>query len=243
MKYMFLNDFYIDYSRVDNSVNLSIDNIFQFGQISVTEFFKTFDYDNLNMKNKYDAAWVLIKACSHINNLPTWNQNIHSKTYLTNIGKLDVDVETSFYDDNDNLLFAIKDKMCAINLNTRRIIKLQDIGFMDFDTYPCIINNYDNKIDNDLTFDENIKVRYLDIDATNHINNVSYVKYIVNNLDKSFFDNKKIININLHYLKEALLHDNLSLYKKDENNIIYYALKKDDVIIFNAKIEYTKKEA
>ena len=233
-------NFHIDYSKVDNSACLGLDSVYDLFQISLTEFFKTINFDNFTMKEKFDSAWVIVRSNLHINRLPLWGENITSKSYFIKISPLKVDTESAYYDKDGKLLFVVCDELCAINLVKRRLIKLTDIGFKDFDVFDSLLQDYGKCDTNDLNEVETIKVRYRDIDATNHTNNVSYIRYIINNLDKEFFDNNKIEDVNLHYIKESLLGDSLSLCNKVSDNNIDYALKKDGTTIFTMNIKYTK---
>ena len=156
--------FHIDYSKVDNTVYLSFDSIFDITQIAITEFFKTIGFDNLTMKNKYDSAWVITKTKLKINKLPYWGENIKTKTYITNIKPVKADVETAFYDMNDNLIMVIKDEMCVIDLNIRKIRKLKDFSFDEQETKESIISESYEPIDTtDLELYDNIKVKFCDM--------------------------------------------------------------------------------
>lgn len=234
--------FHIDYSKVDNTVYLSFDSIFDITQIAITEFFKTIGFDNLTMKNKYDSAWVITKTKLKINKLPYWGENIKTKTYITNIKPVKADVETAFYDMNDNLIMVIKDEMCVIDLKLRKIRRLKDFSFDEQGTKESIISESYEPIDTtDLTLYDNIKVKFCDIDCTNHTNNVSYIRFIMNSLGKDFFNNVDILLVDMQYRRESLIDDKLDIYKSDIDNTLNMLIKKDDQDIFSIKIVYKNK--
>ncbi len=239
----FKYNFHIDYSRVDNLAQLGLDSIFDFTQIAITEYFKTIGYDNLTMKNKYNDAWVITKTKLKINSIPMWGSNIYTKTFVSNIRPVKTDLETNFYDLDDNLIMSIKDEMCIINLESRKIVKLSDVGFDKIDVLDTSIDTPYLNIDFDnLVKVDTFKVKFCDIDCTNHTNNVSYIRFIMNSLGMQFLNNNDIISMDLKYINESRIDEELDIYQKNNDNILDILIKKGDLNIFSMKIEYKAKE-
>ena len=235
----FRYDFYVDYSRVDNLARLSLDSIFQFTQIAVTEYFKTLGFDNRTMKIKYNYAWVFTKTKAIINSIPYWDSNIYAKCYVTNIKPVKADIEVVFYDLDNNILFAIKDEMCVIDLEDRKIKKLSDFGFDKVNTYESIINGSYEAIDTaNLVKYDSLKVKFCDIDCTNHVNNVSYIRFIMNSLGMEFLNNNNITSMDFKYHKESRINEELELYKSICDKTLNILIKRNTDDIFSIKIEY-----
>lgn len=235
----FRYDFYVDYSRVDNLARLSLDSIFQFTQIAVTEYFKTLGFDNRSMKIKYNYAWVFTKVKALINSIPYWDSNIYAKCYVTNIKPVKADLETVFYDMNDNLLFAIKDEMCVIDLESRKIRKLSDFGFDKTEIQESIIDGSYEAIDtSNLVKYDSLKVKFCDIDVTNHVNNVSYIRFIMNSLGTEFLNNNDITSMDFKYHKESRINEELELFKNSYDNTLDILIKRNNDDIFSIKIKY-----
>ena len=238
----FKYNFHIDYSRVDNLAQLGLDSIFDFTQIAITEYFKSIGYDNLTMKNKYNYAWVITKTKLIINSIPMWGSNIYTKTFVSNIRPVKTDIETNFYDLDDNLIMSIKDEMCIINLESRKIVKLSDVGFDKIDVLDTSIDTPYLNIDFDnLVKVDTFKVKFCDIDCTNHTNNVSYIRFIMNSLGMQFLNNNDIISMDLKYINESRIDEELDIYQKNNDNILDILIKKGDLNIFSMKIEYKAK--
>jgi len=240
---MFRYDFHIDYSRVDNLARLSLDSIFDFTQIAITEYFKSINFDNLTMKNKYNYAWVISKTKLKINSIPMWGENIYSKIFISNIRPVKTDIETIFYDLDGNELIVIKDEMCIISLDSRKVVKLSEIGFDKIEVFNTVLDSPYESIDmTNLEKFDNIKVKYCDIDCTNHTNNVSYIRFIMNSLGIEFFNNYKIVNMDLRYLNESRINESLDIYKSNNNNTLDILIKREDTNIFSLKLTYKIKE-
>ena len=234
--------FHIDYSKVDNTIFLSFDSIFDITQIAITEFFKTIGFDNLNMRNKYNSAWVITKTKLKINKLPFWGNDIKTKTYITNIKPVKTDIETVFYDLDGNVLIVIKDEMCVIDMELRKIRRLKDFLFDKEETTESLLtDNYELINQDNLELSDKVKVQFCDIDCTNHTNNVSYIRFIMNSLGKDFFNGNNILMADLQYMHESRIDEVLDIYKSDINNTIDVLLKRDNDNIFGIKLKYQKK--
>ena len=79
-----------------------------------------------------------------------------------------------------------------------------------------------------------------DIDYSNHTNNVSYVKYIVNTLPSKFFEENQITDFEIHYINESKEGQILKIYKKEKNNSMEFLIKEEDREIIRASINYIK---
>ena len=235
----FRYDFYVDYSRVDNLARLSLDSIFQFTQIAVTEYFKSLGFDNRTMKIKYNYAWVFTKTKAIINSIPYWDSKIYARCYVTNIKPVKADIEVVFYDLNNNQLFAIKDEMCVIDLESRKIKKLSDFGFDKVNTFDSIIDGSYETIDStNLVKYDSLKVKFCDIDCTNHTNNVSYIRFIMNSLGAEFLDSNDITSMDFKYHKESRINEELELFKNNYDNTLDILIKRNNDDIFSIKLKY-----
>jgi acyl-ACP thioesterase len=172
-----------------------------------------------------------------------WGSNIYTKTFVSNIRPVKTDLETNFYDLDDNLIMSIKDEMCIINLESRKIVKLSDVGFDKIDVLDTSIDTPYLNIDFDnLVKVDTFKVKFCDIDCTNHTNNVSYIRFIMNSLGMQFLNNNDIISMDLKYINESRIDEELDIYQKNNDNILDILIKKGDLNIFSMKIEYKAKE-
>ncbi len=242
MSSIFNYNYHVDSSRVDMDAMLGMDSIFSILELMVTEYLADNNSDNVTIRAKCNAAWVITKARVKIYGLAKWGEDLDVKSFLTNKRSAKIDLETVIRDKSGNILVVAKDEMAPINLETRRIVRLSDIGF-DADVYPTNIDLGYNKVDNsNMKLKEKLFVRFKDIDYTKHTNNVSYIRYIMNVLDIDFFTNNQVLNIDVHYLAESKLNDELDIYRRDDDsNNVSFLIKRDEQEIFFIHINYEKK--
>lgn len=221
--------FHVDSSKLDSNAYIRLDHIFELIEIMITEYLGVLKKDNIVLKNEFNSAWVITKCKLEINKLPYWNDDVRVEIGIINNNSAKINLETIFYDKNNNVLIDALDEMCIINLESRRISRLKDIQFTDFILYENNIDLNYAKVDTlDYKYNESVNVRLIDVDFTKHCNNISYVRYIINNLDYDFFMNNVIENVTIHYLHESIINEKLNIYNKNIGNNIKYLIKKDD---------------
>ena len=84
------------------------------------------------------------------------------------------------------------------------------------------------------------KIFSSDIDYSNHTNNVSYIKFIVNALPCKFFEENQITDFEIHYINESKEGQILKVYKKEKDNWVEFLIKEGDREILRAGLNYIK---
>jgi len=79
------------------------------------------------------------------------------------------------------------------------------------------------KVDIDLMENEQRKVFYSDIDVNRHVNNATYVRWI---LDSWFSDNNEAIaEFEINFLSELKLNDEFAVFAGKQKDDYFYSLK------------------
>ena len=232
---------HIDASMVDNHAYLRMDGIFNILQTMLTEYLKQYKADNISIKNNFNAAWLITKVLVKINKMPLWGANITVKSYVVQKKSAKIILETIAKDKDDNILFVAHDEMCPINLEKRRILRLTDIEFDPILLESNYLDNFEIIATDNLELSDSFNVKYINIDFTNHTNNVSYIRYIINDLGLDFFEKYNITKIDVRYLAESRINDKLSILKNDNGNDVTLLIKNDDKDVFLIKIDYINK--
>ena len=239
------NQYKMDYSYLDKNLKLRINEYFNLAQNNATEYFKKFDGDNISVRKNDNAVWVVAKSKIHIYKNTKWLDHIIAESYTSMVKPIRVETETKFKDSNNELLFIASQQSCPLDMETRKIRKIDTLTFpkdIRIDT-TLFQNNYQklNDIFEEKDFVYEQKVYSQDIDYSNHVNNTVYVRYIMNSLSNDFLDKVNIIDAEIHYIEESKEGQILKIYKKElENNVIRFLIKENDREIIRASIKYCK---
>lgn len=245
MKYEYKKEDIISYSECDKKIRLGLVNIFNLAEDVSTEYYGTFKSDNITLRKENNAAWVYTKISIFINKIPKWGEKILCRGYTIVHTKIKTRVEIDITDSKGNMLITIVQESCPIDLDTRKIRKLETVS------YPQDMENQETAIEKpflrltsqfeekDYVYSQTVKA--CDIDYTNHTNNVMYIKYILNSFNSDFWNNKEIENFEVFYLKESKEGNKLKIYRKQiDKNTIEFLIKNEEtnVEVIKALLKY-----
>ncbi len=242
MKKVYNKDYKISYSEIDQNLKLGIYASFNLAQDTVTEYFKSFGGDNIVTKNKDNAVWVVSKAKVHFNKFPLWNDVIKGICYTTKIKPIRIEVETAFKNIDDEVLFVTNQESCVIDVETRKIRKINTITYPDdmeieqSMTQDGYLKLNDQFTEDDFAYEQ--KIYSQDIDYSSHVNNAIYVRYIMNALSCDFLSKNKITDFEIHYINESKEGQTLKIYKKEVDKNIRFLIRNDEKEIIRANLTF-----
>lgn len=240
MKREYKKEYKISYSEVDQDLKLSLYEAFNLAQDTVTEYFESFGGDNIAVREKDNAVWVVSKARVHFNSFPSWKDIIKGRSYTTIIKPIRVEVETAFKNENDEVLFVTNQQSCPIDIGTRKIRKVDTITYPeDMETEASLLQGdylklKDEFSNEDFVYEKNIYSQ--DIDYSNHVNNAIYIRIMMNTLPCDFFTKNKITDFEIHYIHESKEGQTLKVYKKVEDGNIKFLIKNEEQEIARANL-------
>ncbi len=236
----------ITYTELNHDIELGLTNAIELVQSILTDYFVTFGSDNETIKNKNNALWVLSKTKVHFNKSPKWRDFIDGKSYTIKIKPIRVEMETIFTNENDEYLFSAKQEICPIDIDTRKIRKIDTIEYpKDMETTPAFDKEPYSRLKEEFTEEDFVyeqKIYSPDIDFSRHTNNASYVRFIANVLSCDFLDKNQITDFEIHYINESVEGQILRIYKKDRENEMEFLIKEGDREIARAILKYKNKK-
>ncbi len=245
MKIEYKKEYKISYTEVDQNLKLGLVESMTLPQNMVTEYFEAIKSDNIVLKNQNNAIWVVSKAKIHFNQYPNWRDLIYGRTYTTKVKPIRVEMETTFKNKDEEIIYSVKQESCAIDLETRKIRKVETVNYpLDMETEENVIQEPYSKLNETFLEDDFVyeqKVFVADIDYSRHTNNVIYVKYVVNSLSCEFFDKNQITDFEIHYINESREGEILKIYKKEKESSIEFLIREGEKEIIRASLSYKNK--
>ena len=166
-------------------------------------------------------------------------------SYTTKKSTYLFEIETGFKH-NDEDLFFCKSEICPVDIKTREVKKLSDIGYPEeMDLGP---NRLIGRAKRNLTvFNEDdyiYSVRMLptEIDYSGHVNNVCYIKYLINTFNTAYLKTIDITDIEISYIHEAFEGNILKVYRKlIDDNTYSFLIKREDEELTRATLSFKQK--
>lgn len=218
--------FHVNSYQSDQNGKLTLPSLFHFLQECAWDNARlnNFGYEYLDSCN---AFWVLSRIIVQMDAYPKWKDEIEIKTWPKGADGLFAlrDFEIYF---NDRVIGRATSSWLILDQNTRRPLKLDNFDFINEDYLKeGAMNQKPDKIlfKGELNEIEKRKVHYSDLDVNKHVNNASYVKWI---LDSYYSEHKKdIFEFNINFISELMMGDEFSISALTKEQNLFYVLNND----------------
>lgn len=188
---------------------------------------------------EFNQSWVLMRMRIEIDELPSWLNKIEVNTWVE-VLKGTKSIRDFTIERDGKKLVGVSSLWAIFNTERRRPDMLQiDIDY--FERFPDL---HATEIPNQLVSLDFIpketytyKVQFSDIDIVKHVNNTKYLEWCLNYIDPSIVLENKIKAIDLNFIRELSLGDEILIEMLANENQILFKISKVDTVCFAASFE------
>ncbi len=190
---------------------------------------------------KHNAFWVLSRISLKINQLPKLEEEIYLKTWPNEQVKFMFPRNYVITNKDGKTLIEASSIWMIMNSNTRQV---------EVNPNYVIFNSELDQIKgiktNKVIFDENKKFKsiehkivYSDLDINQHVNNVSYLRWVFDLIDLDNLSSHQVTEVDINYLHELKYHSQLQLdYYFNKNEFVVKGVsEKIDCFMTKIKME------
>ncbi len=216
----------------DRSVRMGAAQALYLLQDGMTECLAGYGCSNIELKKKYNAFWVVVRAKVRFYRFAAWNERVRLTMRPETSGRLRMELRGRLYDENGALLLESAQEMCALDRERHRPVKIAGFGLpegegrTDFSAF--------DKAAAPLCYE--IPARGQTIDMSGHVNNVAYVRLALDTFDSTFWMEHPPREIEAHYLKECKENTLLSVCKADTPDGAFCRVTREGESVFEMKI-------
>ncbi len=225
-------------TNCDLNARLSTYGIFCIVQDVVSEYLGVLGHDNVTMRNKYNGMWVFTKNKVEIYSRPEWGVEFTVRNYVFSKSSIVLSVMTEFLDEKGNIFAISRLEVCALNFETRRIMRLSDFGMGNVE-----IVGSKNKIDfgrprevSDIC--KTVKIESDNIDFSLHTNNVQYVRFILNTYNVDRLKSSEICGFEVHFVNETREGEVLEICKENEGKNDIFTIRESGRVVTKAIVKF-----
>lgn len=158
--------------------------------------------------------WVLSRLDLHVEELPRWRDVITLTTWACGVERLFALRDFHIHGEDGRELAAGTTSWLVIDTNTRRPKRMAEI------TRSIVIHSTDRALGRNaerLNFSmegtpkRDYEVGYSDIDMNNHVNNVAYIRWVLDSFELSFLKERRVTDFSINFLSEALYGDRVTV--------------------------------
>lgn len=174
--------------------------------------------DDLKANN---LTWVLSRLKVQMTKYPKFKEQIEIETWSIGTDGLFGNREFQIYDSKGYTIGIVSSSWLVINIHTKRPTRPQQIvSQMPVNNEVHLFESGLEKIklSSELDSEESIQIHYSDIDINHHVNNVKYIKWVVDSCPIEFLTTHEIHELEINFLHEAKLNDKIKSFNSTNKN-------------------------
>ncbi len=215
-------------SECDFTLKASLYGLANIVQDCATETLEAIHFDNVRLKEKYQAMWVFTKNQIKCFRRPEWHETITIRTRNVKTNRLINYLLIEMFDQKEELIISDLLELCVINCNTYRFVRLDSIQFPAANEPIEIDYTIDNvEYDKEIT---PVQVNAMLLDYSKHMNNAQslwiYLSSLTMNEMEALYEKPFVFTIK--YCAQAYFNQQLYLKKYANNGLYSYCLVKDE---------------
>ncbi len=167
---------------------------------------------------KRNIGWMLNRWEVKVNKYPRAKDSIFITTWTSGFNKFYATREFTMEDKEGNIFALATTQWILIDMNRKRPIRIpvdfiekykriEEFNFSEFTDFNIIVD--------DIEESSNFTVRRSDIDNNNHVNNIKYVDWIIEDMKIQTYENETIEEFSIIYKKEILEGSEINIGKKE----------------------------
>ncbi len=157
-----------------------------------------------------DMTWVLSRMTLKIHTYPGWQDQIHIYTWPSGIKKLFALRDFLITDQDNHSLGSAVSAWLIINIKTRRPVRMKPfIEKLNILEAEHVLPNGLDKLPQieQYTHEQCFRVRHRDIDLNQHVNNVSYIEWVLESIPGTVPETKVLKELEINFQGEAHFGD------------------------------------
>lgn len=197
--------------EVDCRGRLSIGSIFNFMQEAASRHADALGVSIQQLLSE-NYTWLLSRLKIKMNSYPGWRDQLTVRTWPSGTQRLFALRDFQMIDQNDNLVGAALSAWLVIDTHTRRPVRIS--SFVDrlrpIEGDHILADKLD-KLSSCETHESecHFQVRYRDLDINQHVNNASYVEWVLESLPFLTQNNVILSEFEINFLAESFIHNRI----------------------------------
>lgn len=186
-----------------------------------------------NMK-KAGLGWVVTQHVLTVDRMPRVGEELTITTQATSYNRYFCYRDFFVQDQSGKQVAKMHSVFVMMDLKQRKMVRLVDefINPYSADYTTKIERLPQPQMQGEVTEhnERTYRVRYTDIDINRHVNNIHYIDWMVDALDKDFLSQHDLVSLNIVYKKEVAYGDTIHSQVAKNGLVTYHEIINDDAI-------------
>ena len=214
-------------------VKLSVEGAFRIVEDMATELMGIQHIDGVTCMREYGGMWVFVRNRIEMPQRLAWMEEFTVTSYISSFSKIRLYIDTVIQKADGSIALKSRLELCALDLETGKIRKSESVGVGEKTPAeePMFEIAYSKEKPARGDKIDEITVRSADIDYCHHTNNISYVRYFVNQIGVDDLIEQPVKAIEVQYVNQTHEGDRLEFYRcelaNDTDANEAYVIEKD----------------
>lgn len=189
-------------------------------QDNMTELFYNHACDAVSMQRSHGAVWAVVRSKLCYERPPIWMERVRIKTYPVKLTQAAVHLECVVETMEGEPLLRCRQELCPIDAQGHTMRRINTTPFpLDAELLPPQVTEPFRRRKAVLSAEDLVNtypIRTTDTDMNSHMNNVAYVRPVVDAFPSAFWDENQIKTFDIHYASEGREGETLQVLTKEE---------------------------
>lgn len=208
--------FKIRTSECDKNMKLMPAVVLDLFQEVAARHCEKFNLDSPELIRKHNYGWILSSLAIDFKKHPSWPEKVDVETWAKNLTGFKASRDYAISDIQGENIINGTSIWALLDLEKRRPVKIDTIASeMKVNSGVDAVSRKPGRVrlPEDLNYNESdIKVNVGNIDMNGHACNIEYISWLYQNTDKEYLKLNELESLNISYIDEAYLGDDL-IYK------------------------------
>jgi acyl-ACP thioesterase len=180
-------------------------------------------------------TWVLSRLTLRISAYPGWKDEILVSTWPSGIKRLFALRDFRLMDENNRVFGAAVSAWLVIDAETRRPVRIERFleQLKPFASERALPDDLDKLGElTQTTGERRFRIRFRDLDMNQHVNNVSYIEWVLESLPFELRNSKVLSKLKINFLAEAGTRDRvISVYQSvddTESKFLHHIIREEN---------------
>ena len=228
----------VEASYGDYEARLSYLGAVQLAQNASSELLESMGIGGESTIERYGAQWVYMRNYTRLLRRPKWKDEILVESFLAGHNEARIYIDTAVRTPEGELLTYTRLEMVALDHETGSLRQTSTVGVArDAKVYPeqlpITLSRFRRS---DLPEIGTVLVQSTNIDYLHHVNNVEYIRFLLNTYTVAELMERPITAIEVNYKNMAYEGDVISIRRERLEGADHYKLQKDDQVLVESLI-------
>ncbi len=215
-------------------------------QDAMTEFFYQHRCDSVSLSKSHQAVWAVARTKILFSRDIFWMDQVRLKVFPVKISSVAVHLNVLLETLDGEPLFRARQELCVIDVVSHSLRRIESTPFpMDMELLPPVLTTPCLRMKMKLGPEHFVcdhRVRTMDTDMNQHMNNANYIRLLLNARPSEFWDTYRVQEFDIQYVNEAVEGEDIQVYCQETEQELAVQIKRGETTLVKALLQLTRRD-